>query len=95
VEKIEVTVEQQSEHVLRHLHKRGKSSFHQICMELNTRTEIVVTFLAILEMLKEKQINLYIKNENPTDFYLDLKPVDEIIGSRSTEAEENAFNKES
>jgi segregation and condensation protein A len=30
-------------------------------------------------MIKEQQINLYLK-EDPTDFYVDLKPVDEIIG---------------
>jgi segregation and condensation protein A len=41
----------------------------------------VVTFLAILEMLKEQQINLYIEEGNPREFYLDLKPVDEIIGA--------------
>jgi segregation and condensation protein A len=41
---------------------------------------IVVTFLAILEMIKEQQINLFLE-EDPTDFFIDLKPVDEIIGA--------------
>lgn len=81
VEKINVTIEQQTEYVLERLHQGGRTSFRQICTELNNRSKVVVTFLAVLEMLKEQQINLYVENDDPTDFYLDLKPVDEIIGS--------------
>lgn len=80
VEKIQVTVEEQTEYILEKLHNSGKTSFYDICMELQNRTKIIVTFLAILEMLKERQINLYVEDDDPTQFYLDLKPVDEIIG---------------
>lgn len=79
VEKIEFTVEEQTEYVLDRLQESGRTSFRTMCMELKNRTQIVVTFLAILEMLKERQINLYIEEDDPTEFYLDLKPVDEII----------------
>ena len=85
VEKIEYTVEEQSEYVLKRLHENGKTAFRQICMELKSLAKVVVTFLAILEMLKEQQLNLYIEDDDPTQFYLDLKPVDEIIGSGSPE----------
>lgn len=81
VEKIEVTVEEQTEWVLEHLQQRGRTSFLAMARDLGSRTYIVVTFLAVLEMLKERQINLYTEEEDPTQFYLDLKPVDEIIGS--------------
>ncbi|NGP77926.1 segregation/condensation protein A [Balneolaceae bacterium YR4-1] len=87
VEKISVTIEQQTEYVLERLHKGGRTAFRKICMELNNRAKVVVTFLAILEMLKEQQINLYVENDDPTDFYLDLKPVDEIIGSSPAQKE--------
>jgi len=40
---------------------------------------IAVTFLAVLEMIKEQQIRLYL-GEVPTDFYVDLMPVDAILG---------------
>lgn len=80
VEKVQMTVEQQAEYVLNVLQTRGRQSFYDFCVELKTKTAIVVTFLAVLEMLKEQQINLFIENNNPTDFYIDLKPVDEIIG---------------
>lgn len=79
VEKIEYTIEEQTEYVLNQLQERGRTAFRTLCFELQNRTKIVVTFLAILEMLKERQINLYIENDDPTDFFLDLKPVDEII----------------
>ncbi|TVQ03304.1 MAG: hypothetical protein EA359_09965 [Balneolaceae bacterium] len=81
VEKVAFSVEEQTEFILTTLHRRGRSSFIQLCIELKSRAAIVVTFLAVLEMLKEQQINLFIENEDPIQFYIDLKPVDEIIGT--------------
>ena len=81
VEKIEFSIEDQTEYVLDRLQESGRTSFRTMCMELKNRTQIVVTFLAVLEMLKERQINLYVEDDDPTAFYLDLKPVDEIIGT--------------
>lgn len=81
VEKVQFTVEDQAEFVLTTLQNRGRTSFYTFCMELKSRVAIVVTFLAVLEMLKEQQINLFVQDEDPTDFYIDLKPVDEIIGT--------------
>lgn len=84
VEKVKLTVEQQSEFIIQSLQKRGRTSFASFCAELKNRLAVVVTFLAVLEMLKEQQINLFIENNDPTDFYIDLKPVDEIIGQPNT-----------
>src|SRR5699024_6323829 len=81
VEKVEYTVEEQTRYVLQLLQTKGRTGFRALCRKLKNRIKIVVTFLAILEMLKEHQINLYIENEDPTDFYLDLKPVDEIFST--------------
>ncbi len=81
VEKVTYTVEEQSEYILQTLQEHGRRSFIDICMELRNRALVVVTFLATLEMLKEQQINLFIENDDPTQFYIDLKPVDEIIGA--------------
>lgn len=79
IERVETTIEKQSEFVLYTLQKRGKQSFYELCQNLKSKVIVVVTFLAVLEMIKEQQINLYLK-DSPTDFYVDLKPVDEIIG---------------
>lgn len=80
VEKVTVTVEEQAEYIIQLLQNRGRTSFLVICSELKTSILVVVTFLAVLEMLKEHQINLYIENDDPTQFFIDLKAVDEIIG---------------
>lgn len=81
VEKVTYTVEEQAEYILSTLQEKGRRSFLDICTELRNRSVVVVTFLAVLEMLKEQQINLFIENDDPTRFFIDLKPVDEIIGS--------------
>jgi len=80
VEKVEITVEEQAEFVLNLLQEQGRTSFRKLCLELGNKIKVVVTFLSILEMLKEQQIDLFVDND-PTDFHIDLKPVDEIIGS--------------
>lgn len=80
VEKVSTTVEEQAEFVLNSLQEKGRLSFREICASLKNKIYIVVTFLAVLEMIKEQQINLFME-EDPTKFYIDLKPVDEIIGA--------------
>lgn len=78
VEKVDTTVEEQTEFVINRLMERGKSSFMDICRELKNKIYVVVTFLAVLEMIKEQQIILYL-DEDPTQFYIELNPVDEFI----------------
>ena len=55
VEKVETTIEKQSEFVLLTLQNRGKQSFRQLCDNLKSKVIVVVTFLAVLEMIKEQQ----------------------------------------
>lgn len=80
VEKVSTTVEEQAEFVLNRLQEHGKQSFMEVCSTLQNKIYVVVTFLAVLEMIKEQQINLFLE-EDPTEFSIDLKPVDEIIGA--------------
>jgi len=80
VEKVSTTVEEQAEFVLNRLQEHGKQSFMEVCSTLQNKIYVVVTFLAVLEMIKEQQINLFLE-EDPTEFFIDLKPVDEIIGA--------------
>ncbi|MEX0845711.1 MAG: segregation/condensation protein A [Balneolaceae bacterium] len=80
VEKVSTTVEEQAEFILNKLQENGRQSFMELCSTLKNKIYLVVTFLAVLEMIKEQQINLFLE-EDPTQFYLDLKPVDEIIGA--------------
>ena len=80
VEKVSTTVEEQSEFVLNRLQAHGRQTFMEVCATLQNKIYVVVTFLAVLEMIKEQQINLFLEDD-PTKFYIDLKPVDEIIGA--------------
>ena len=79
VEKVEATLEQQSEYILNILQAKGKQSFVSLCADLKQRIVVAITFLAVLEMIKEKQIHLYL-GQSPTEFYVDLMPVSEILG---------------
>jgi segregation and condensation protein A len=80
VEKVSTTVEEQAEFVLNRLQEHGRQTFIEVCATLKNKIYVVVTFLAVLEMIKEQQINLFLE-EDPTKFYIDLKPVGEIIGA--------------
>lgn len=80
VEKVSTTVEEQAEFVLNRLQDKGRQTFMEVCATLKNKIYVVVTFLAVLEMIKEQQINLFLEDD-PTKFYIDLKPVDEIIGA--------------
>ncbi|MEX1012028.1 MAG: segregation/condensation protein A [Balneolaceae bacterium] len=81
IERVSTTVEEQVSFLLDTLQKQGRSTFRSICSLLKGKVAVVVTFLAVLEMLKEQQIDLYMEDEDPFEFYIDLKPVDEIISS--------------
>ena len=78
VEKVEATLEQQTEYILNTLQKNGKQSFLSLCASFQQRVVIAITFLAILELIKEQQIRLYL-GDNPSEFYIDLMPVSEIL----------------
>jgi segregation and condensation protein A len=80
VEKVSTTVEEQAEFVLTRLQDHGRQTFMEVCATLKNKIFVVVTFLAVLEMIKEQQINLFL-SDDPTQFHIDLKPVDEIIGA--------------
>lgn len=80
VEKIQVTVEQQMQYVTDKLKAQGRTSFRQICHSLDhKRMKVVVTFLAILEMLKERELHLMLEDNDATRFYLELESSEEEL----------------
>ena len=76
VEKFEITTEEAGKNLLYKLQKNGKSSFRDLCKSAQNRLEIVVTFLAVLELVKESQLELFITEEDHFNFYLDIPRVD-------------------
>ncbi len=73
VERVPTNIEEQSIYVIEHLSKTGRQSFKELCSGLAHRIKIVVTFLAILELIKERTLQLLL-GENPTDFHIELYP---------------------
>ncbi|MDG5767009.1 segregation/condensation protein A [Balneolales bacterium ANBcel1] len=71
VKRFETDVETQSSFVVEHLSKHGRSSFREICSVLTSRIYVIVTFLAVLELIKENDLKLFV-DENQMDFYLEL-----------------------
>jgi segregation and condensation protein A len=64
-----VTLEEKRASILVHL-KKGKSvSFRHILGQAKSKTEVIVTFLAILEMVKQKEVRVE-QSGNFTDFTL-------------------------
>lgn len=78
IKRMETDVEKQSEYVLSHLRQNGKCSFLQICAGLESKIFIIITFLAILELIKEKEVKL-LATKDHTVFFLQLYSADDII----------------
>ncbi len=83
IQRIETDIETQSDYVISHLRKHGKASFKQICAGLASRIYVIITFLAVLELIKESQIKLFV-NKNHTEFFLELYSPDELAEQTHT-----------
>ena len=81
IQRMETDIEKQSEFVLSHLRQHGKSSFLQICRNLGPRIYVIITFLAILELIKEREVKL-LATKDHTVFFLQLYSADDIIKKR-------------
>jgi len=69
IKKIPVTIEQQTEFLLKKLDEQIQISFIKTVQEFTERITIVVTFLAILEMAKMRLVNIIVR-EDYSDFWL-------------------------
>jgi len=53
-----VTLEEKRDYIVKHLSKAKKVSFRKILSSAKTKIDVIVTFLAILEMVKQKEIRV-------------------------------------
>ncbi len=53
-----VTLEEKRAEILTQIKKSKKTSFRSILSKVHTKAEVIVTFLAILEMIKQKEIKV-------------------------------------
>jgi segregation and condensation protein A len=58
VERIPVTIEEQSAFILDYLEKRGPAQFTDLMAQIKERIILIVTFVALLELVKSKRLQL-------------------------------------
>ena len=58
VETISVTIEEQAEFVLSYFEKRNRVLFSDLLLQIKERIILIVTFIAILELVRKKELSL-------------------------------------
>jgi segregation and condensation protein A len=58
INKINVTIEGQIEFILNHFKQRSETTFLQLVAAMAEKIRIVVTFIALLELIKQRQIGV-------------------------------------
>ncbi|MGD2144039.1 MAG: segregation/condensation protein A [Anaerolineae bacterium] len=59
VSPVTVTIEEQIDHIRRALSQRGQIVFRALLSQATTRLEVVVTLLAVLELIKQDRVRVY------------------------------------
>jgi len=78
VEMVKTSIEEQEKRITEALRTGGRQSFKALIESATSRIVIVVMFLAILEMIKEQKLVLFV-DDDVTEFHLDLPTVSETI----------------
>lgn len=77
VQPYETTIEKQSVFVVNTLQRSGRLSFLELCVGMKTRIMVIITFMAVLELAKEQQIELFAESDS-TQFHVDLPPASSL-----------------
>jgi segregation and condensation protein A len=80
VELAKTNIEQQSRIIVDRLRTTGRMNFWELCAEAPSRMVVIVIFLAILEMVREGQLVLYVE-ENSIEFAVDLPSAASVLAS--------------
>lgn len=63
LEKESYTIEQQSQYIKKVIKEKGQVTFLTLCCKVTTKLEIVVTFMAILELIHKREIDVLQKED--------------------------------
>lgn len=69
VERVPVTVDQQAQYIIDHLNQHGQALFTDLFRPLKERITMIVTFVALLELVKRQQVRLE-QNEPFSEIWL-------------------------
>lgn len=78
VEIVRTNIEEQSRFIIERLQAGGRHSFWDLCRDAPSRMFIIVTFLAILELVREQRLVLYVGEES-VDFSIDLPTAEAVL----------------
>lgn len=80
IQRDEITLEESMERLKDKLNKENKIKFSNLFNDNNTRSEIIVTFLSILELVKLNYITVKQKN-NFSDIIIIKKPLEGVVSN--------------
>ena len=78
VQMVKANIEERSAFITDLLRAGGRLSFWDLCKEAPSRMVVIVTFLAILEMVKDQRLELYVTEES-TAFSVSLPSAAKVI----------------
>ncbi len=78
VQMIKTNIEERSTYITDRLRAGGRLSFWELCENATSRIVVIVTFLAILEMVKDHRLELYVADES-TVFSVSLPNAAKVI----------------
>ncbi len=78
VQLVKTNIEERSAYITELLRSGGRLTFWELCKEAPSRMVVIVTFLAILEMVKDQLLELYVAEES-TAFSVSLPSASKVI----------------
>lgn len=78
IELVKTNIEKQSIYIIDKIRRSGRLAFWDLCEGLSDRITVIVTFLAILELVREQRIILF-TGEESTDFSIDLPTTAQVL----------------
>lgn len=80
IEKFNTSIEERSEYIIASLHGKSRMAFWELCSDARQRMTVIITFLAILEMVKDGKLALYIENDGH-EFSVSLPTVKHVLNT--------------
>ena len=72
IKRIDVTIRQQSRYIVSLLQGKSSVYFSEIMQDLQSKIVVIVTFIALLDMIKNRRVNIF-QNEVFDDFRIEMK----------------------
>ena len=75
---VKTNIEDRSSFIIDRIRTRGRLSFWQICEDAKHKMVVIVTFLAILEMVKDQRLVLFVSDDS-MEFSIELPSAEKIL----------------